>query len=171
LSNSYDSLFKETVAAIELAVDANDFARAKELHRQAHALAQSDSHRVELAKMARWLQITEALAGISESVRTQPIFKVPAMTRYNGVGNALHAFEKIGPVPELAVATLYLDVLWIPVVPRARYLVRTLEAGHYEFLGKLPLTKDQRQWNLLLLKLAVVSTLAIGLLYVLTQVA
>ncbi len=69
----------------------------------------------------------------------KPIGKAPSMSTINGIGTRVYG------------DTLYFVVLFIPVIPIARYSLENHVDGSYSFFGELELHKWQEYWQYILL--------------------
>jgi len=69
----------------------------------------------------------------------KPIGDAPSMYTFNGIGSKVYG------------DTLYFVVLFIPVIPIARYSLEDHSNGSYTFFGKLELHKWQRYWQYILI--------------------
>lgn len=64
-----------------------------------------------------------------------------------GTGTRLLGAEDPQPRDESSIVTLYLSVLYLPVLPLAQYLARTVGMGQREILGQVPLAPRLRWWR------------------------
>ncbi len=89
-----------------------------------------------------------------------PVGKAPKLFTLNGFGTRLVGKKDRDEATGFRIATLYLTLLFLPVFPIRRYLVRSFDEDHYEFYGKLAASPAQNLWRVML----VMGTLAMGLL-------
>lgn len=68
------------------------------------------------------------------STHGKPVKRAPLLFTWNSIGTKLYG------------DTLYLVVLFIPLLPLARYSVEETDSGQFMFYGKLPLTNGKRWW-------------------------
>ena len=64
-----------------------------------------------------------------------------------GTGARFLDAEDPQPQDESAIVTLYLSVLYLPVLPLGQYLARTIALGRREILGQVPLAPRLRWWQ------------------------
>jgi tetratricopeptide (TPR) repeat protein len=88
-----------------------------------------------------------------------PIKSAPTMITYNGIGTSLHGERSLAR-DGTYVATLYLVVLFIPILPLRSYLVRRADKG-WGFIGRVPLGAFAFWWRRLLVTVPVLLGLAI----------
>lgn len=74
----------------------------------------------------------------------KPIGSAPSLGTINGIGTKIYG------------DTLYFVVLFIPVIPIARYSLEDHGNGSYTFFGKLELHKRQKYWQYILIGLVVI---------------
>jgi len=79
-----------------------------------------------------------------------PIRSVPSLKTITGCGFKLYGRSDYDLKTQSCIATRYLVLFMIPVVPLARYRVVEKEGGEFHFLGKLPLTESQISHQLII---------------------
>jgi hypothetical protein len=139
---------------------ADDFIASEKLHEEALSLAHNTLGAI---------RIEDGLAQIREAARKQrvfgdlkPISSAPSLRTINGVGFTLYGNSDYDADTESYVTTYYFAVLFIPIIPLARY--RVIEEGRqYRFLGKMPLRKGDR-WHLGIAVTAVIAIILIGVI-------
>jgi hypothetical protein len=113
---------------------AGDFVRSEELLKRAQALAIDTPAQGQIQEQAGKIANPAQL----QRDRVKPIKSPPSLRTVNGVGTQLYSLGiKYPPQPELQLATLYLVVLFIPVIPLRRYLVRPAPTGGWYFHSTL----------------------------------
>jgi len=79
----------------------------------------------------------------------QPVESAPSLFTFNGIGLRLTGKSEVGP-DDAYVTHLFFTLLFIPLLPLARYVVWTEDGKNYLFVGKLPPTSLMRWWRRLL---------------------
>jgi hypothetical protein len=111
---------------------ADDFVTSEELLKRAQAMA--------IGTPAQG-QIQEQASNIAKPAQLQrdnfkPIKSAPSLYTVNGIGTHLYSLGiKYPPKPEWQLATLYFVVLFIPIIPLKRYLVRPGQGSTWYFHG------------------------------------
>jgi hypothetical protein len=115
---------------------------------------------------------TEAIESFREALRdlwaargSVPISKAPTLSDlFYGIGTRLYGRGDWDPETATYVATLFFTILYLPIIALARYRVEDLANGRIRFYGKVPLTRNQRIWNLVVAfaVLVLVSAAVIG---------
>lgn len=96
-----------------------------------HAIYNSDTD-LELKKILQELKQTLEERTVKHG---KPISSAPSMFTLNGCGTRIYG------------DTLYFVLIFIPIIPIARYTVENHGNGSYSFLGKLELHKWQKYWQ------------------------
>ena len=122
---------------------ADDFIESEKLYEEALKLAQNTLGAI---------RIQAPLENIRKSAQQQrvfgkPIKSTPPLTTFNGIGFTLYGCTDLDPETKSYTATHYFTFFFIPIFPIARY--RVIEAGSrsWRFLGKVPLSRNNR-WHL-----------------------
>lgn len=68
----------------------------------------------------------------------KPIKQAPSLYTINGIGTTLYGNSDYDQESSSYMATLYFVFLFIPILPLARYRVKSLGGNSYSFLGKAP---------------------------------
>ncbi|MGB8681758.1 MAG: hypothetical protein WCD12_02640 [Candidatus Binatus sp.] len=139
---------------------ADDFIASEKLHEEALSVAHNTLGAI---------RIEDGLAQIREAARKQrvfgglkPISSAPSLRTINGVGFALYGNSDHDADTESYVTTYYFAVLFIPIIPLARY--RVIQVGkQYRFLGKMPLRKGDL-WHLGISLTAIIAVILIGVI-------
>ncbi len=92
----------------------------------------------------------------------KPVKQAPSLFTLNGVGTTVYGSRDYDPNSNTYVKTLWLVVLFIPVLPLGAYRVADAPTGGWYFIGKVPLSGGARLWTLSLVLLAAV-LIGIGL--------
>lgn len=75
----------------------------------------------------------------------------PMMHTVNGIGTRLYGAAEPNPADGTSIGTLFLTVVYVPVLPLACYLVRPTSAKglnrSWQFFAKVPLTRGHRTWR------------------------
>jgi hypothetical protein len=71
----------------------------------------------------------------------KPINSAPGLRTVNGIGTTLYGRSDYDEETRSYLTTLYFVVLFLPVLPIARYRVIQEQSGYYRFLGKAPLRR------------------------------
>src|SRR5262245_4579357 len=80
----------------------------------------------------------------------RPITRVPSLSTVNGIGTALHGSRDHDEETGTYVKTHWFTFLFVPVVPLGAYRVADAPGGGWYFLGRVPLARGLRLWNLVL---------------------
>jgi tetratricopeptide (TPR) repeat protein len=91
----------------------------------------------------------------------RPTNKAPGMMTFNGIGTSLYGSRDFDEETRSHVKTLCLTVVFLPVFMLGSYRVVNAENGGWYFLGKVPLSKLAKLWNLLF-PLAIAAIIGIG---------
>lgn len=79
--------------------------------------------------------------------KIKAIKKAPFIDTFYGVGTALYGHSNYDPKSESYEATRYFVILFIPILPLARYRVISARNNYYRFLGKVPFRPFDK-WHL-----------------------
>ena len=74
----------------------------------------------------------------------QPMTGTPTLFTVNGVGTMLYGRGAYDPSDATYFATLWLTVLFVPLVPLRQYLIRYAGPNEYQFIGKVALSGPLR---------------------------
>jgi len=139
---------------------ADDFITSETLHEEALRLAQNTLGAI---------RIEDGLKQVREAARKQrvfgalkPISSAPSLRTMNGVGFTLYGNSDHDADTGSYVATYYFVVLFIPIIPLARYRI-IAEGKQYRFLGKVPLRRGDR-WHLGIAIAGIVAMILIGVI-------
>jgi len=123
--------------AFKAAVQARDYAAAKD------AFEKLEKYQSDEATLEPYLEALKALRILQDC---QPISGTPPLFTIYGIGTKLYGRSGEDPENGTFLATLYLTVFFVPLIPLKRYRVRDLADGRYEFFGKTRLTNGQKAW-------------------------
>jgi tetratricopeptide (TPR) repeat protein len=76
----------------------------------------------------------------------EPLTGAPSMSTFNGIGTMLHGRDDVRP-DGTYVSTLFLVVIFLPVLPLSAYLVADGGGRSYHFLGRVPLGGITYPWR------------------------
>src|SRR5436309_2964120 len=80
----------------------------------------------------------------------RPIKSLPSLSTINGIGPGMCGSRDYDPETQTYVSTQCFCILFIPVLALAAYRVADAHPGWY-FLGRVPLSKFAKNWNIFLL--------------------
>lgn len=123
--------------AFKAAVQVRDYAAAK------NAFEKLEKGQSDEATLEPYLEVLKRLRILQDC---QPISGTPPLFTIYGIGTKLYGRSGGDPETGTFLATLYLTVFFIPLIPLKRYRVRDLGDGRYEFFGKTRLTNGQKAW-------------------------
>lgn len=106
----------------------------------------------ELNKRLKKVSKARASWGIADGQTPPPCGNPPSLSTFNGIGSGIYG------------NTLYFLVLFLPIVPVARYAVIYEGSGQYSFHGKLELNTFQKVW-----KWTALGAIGCGLFYILAK--
>jgi hypothetical protein len=109
---------------------ADNFIKSEELYKRAHLLA------VGTPAEGRIKEDVKVIKNPAQRQRdnVKPIKRAPTLRTVNGIGTHLYSLgTKYPPQPELQYATLYFVVMFIPLIPLRRYLVKPGPGGSWYF--------------------------------------
>lgn len=89
--------------------------------------------------------------------KMRPVKKPPSLGTYNGFGVSVYGRRDVDPDTGTYVKTYCFCALFIPVLALGAYRVADAEGGGWYFIGKEPLSRFARGWNLALLILGLLS--------------
>lgn len=120
----------------------DDFERAEKLFSEALSLSRGT--------MAE-LSLERGMEGITQSARARrrwgkKVEGAPSLFTLNGCGVTLYGSDEYDAESGTSVATYYFVLVFIPILPIARYRVRR-NGNSYQFYGKLPLRTFDK-WHL-----------------------
>ena len=92
----------------------------------------------EQATVDEWIEATRRRAVLGSD---KPITTVPTMFTFNGIGTTLYGRRSFDKSTQTYIATLFFVFIFFPIFPIAAYRVRNTGGNHYQFFGKVPLTK------------------------------
>ncbi len=81
----------------------------------------------------------------------KPVTAAPSMQTINGIGTSAYGSRDFDPETGTYVKTLWVTVVFIPIVPLAAYRVADAPNGGWYFLGKVPVSGAAKSWALFLL--------------------
>ncbi len=84
----------------------------------------------------------------------RPIQGAPTMLTFNGCGTTLYGRQEFNPADGTHFATLWITLLFIPLIPLREYLVRDVGGGQYQFLGKVSFSQKTRRIRQIVFTLA-----------------
>ena len=109
---------------------ADDFVKSEELYKRAYALAVGTPAEGHIKEATKRVKNPAHL----QRDRFKPIKSPPTLRTVNGIGVHLYSLGiPYPPKPEWHYATLYLVVLFIPLIPLKRYLVTPASNGAWYF--------------------------------------
>jgi hypothetical protein len=149
--------------AVELANNTSDHEAAKTILLQAHALPApakvTEAIDQDLSELAQLIERKAQFQGI------RPVDGAPTLSTFNGLGFAMYGRAPFAARAGWYLATYFFVILFIPVIPLARYLVSDAPGGGWYFHGQVPLTKGNK-----LYVCALLATVLIGLMMLHTLV-
>lgn len=109
------------------------------------------------SRIAEALEQARANAAAQKRQREEQVDVAPTLWTINGCGLRLYGRSDPDPRTDTFVATHYLTILFIPILPLARYRVRQYSSRRYQFYGRLPLRAGD-YWHI-----GIVAALFLGL--------
>ncbi len=79
-----------------------------------------------------------------------PVEKTPRMFTFNGFGTRLYGRKDLDRATGFRVATLWLTMLFVPIFPIRRYLVRSEDEKNFEFYARYGASVGQNLWRVML---------------------
>jgi len=99
-------------------------------------------------------EIREALAQCREAVRglrvfrdREPIGAAPTLWTINGCGTRIYGHAEPDTETGTYIGTLFVTLLFIPILTLSRFRMRDAEGGGYQFFGRVPLGRFGWAWN------------------------
>ena len=97
---------------------------------------------------------------------SEPVAKAPTMHTINGIGTSLYGKAEKDEADGTHIATLFLVLVFVPVLPLASYVVLPANTGGWYFLRKVPFNPKMRLWRKLFAAgIAAAGCLIAGLIY------
>lgn len=128
--------------AIDIANEKEDWSGSRAILQQIQTLPLSAEWRERLTGDYAQLEKNEKMAGSTlKAGDIRPVDKPPSLATINGVGTKLYGRSMLDQASGIYISTLYFVVLFLPIFPMARYVVRDAEGGGWYFMGKAPLSK------------------------------
>ena len=122
---------------------ADEFIESERLYEEALRLAQNTLGAIRI--QVRLEEIRKSAQ--QQRVFGKPINSTPALTTYNGIGFTLYGCTDVDPETKSYTTTHYFTIFFIPIFPISRYRVIAAGERSWRFLGKLPLSRNNR-WHL-----------------------
>ncbi len=128
--------------AIDIANEKEDWSGSRAILQQIQTLPLSAEWRERLTGDYAQLEKNEKMAGRTlKAGDIRPVDKPPSLSTINGIGTKLYGRSMLDRDTGIYISTLYFVVLFLPIFPMARYVVRDAEGGGWYFMGKAPLSK------------------------------
>jgi hypothetical protein len=128
--------------AIDLANDRSDYDGSREILLQVQRLLLPPELREKIEDDINRLQQISEDRRCFESVH--PIDSAPTLGTFNTVGFTLYGCSPFPARSGWYFATYYFVILFLPLIPIARYLVSDAPGGGWYFHGRTPLTKGSK---------------------------
>jgi hypothetical protein len=77
----------------------------------------------------------------------KPITKPPTLQTVNGVGTTAYGSRDYDPETGTYVKTVWITLLFVPVLPLGAYRVADAPGGGWYFLGKVPVSGPAKAWG------------------------
>src|SRR5262249_32628714 len=84
----------------------------------------------------------------------KPITQAPALQAVYGIGTTAYGARDFDPETGTYVKTVWLTLLFVPIVPLGAYRVVDAQGGGWYFLGKVPLSGAAKVWPLVVVLIA-----------------
>jgi hypothetical protein len=110
-----------------------------------------EAFREDLHRRQRETDDPDRLAAIEFAITNpdefaEPLNSAPTLWTLNGFGTKLYGRDQEDPATGLYLATQYFTMLWIPIFPIARYLVRAY-GDEYQFFAKVDVGNFHSWWR------------------------
>jgi predicted Zn-dependent protease len=92
----------------------------------------------------------------------RPISRVPSLMTWNGIGTTLYGRSGYDDETGTYVKTHWFCLLFVPIIALGAYRVAEALGGGWYFLGRVPLARGPRLWNVVLLLAVLVGGGAYG---------